>query len=107
MVKANSTNVVLKDGDDVRTIVSYDEFFSVPHLIVDNRPEVHGTHDPDKKEWGHQIWGIWHGGTIISMVLDDGPLINLVNQRRMNNLPVFTSEEKPYTMPNGEPFNDI
>ena len=105
-MKANDVAVVLKDGDDVRTLTTYDEFFRVPHLIINNKPEVMGHHKPDEGH-GHVVWGIWQGGTIISLVLDDPALINLVDQRRMNDLPVFSSEDKPYTMPNGESFNEV
>lgn len=88
----------MRKGDEV--IVEHagvDELFRAPVVAVD----IVSLDDNS-----YPVWGIYGDGVLYRLTIDNDVLDSLMISRKASKLPTLLATDKPYTMPNGEWFNE-
>jgi hypothetical protein len=96
---------LMKDVDDEDGGL-YDtkhNFFRAPMIAI--HPASIGER-PEGVTPSHCVWAIFDN-TIVETHLSEEMIGTMMEVRNGKGLPTFLSYDKPFTMPNGEPFNDI
>lgn len=88
-----------RKGDDVVVeTAGVDELFRAPLVAVD----IVSLDDNS-----YPAWGIYGDGVLYRLTIDSEVLDRLMVSRKGNKLPTLLATDKPYTIPNGEPFSGV